>query len=152
MLDVLALLIGVVAGMRAMLAPAAVAWAARLGWLDLHAQALAVLGYRWTPWLLSLLALGELVGDKLPATPSRKTALPFAVRIASGALCGGAIGVSSGHGPVGALLGAIGAVIGTLGGAAIRANLARAFVNDRPAALIEDAVAIAAATLIMLAL
>jgi uncharacterized membrane protein len=33
-------------------------------------------------------------------------------------------------------------VVGTLGGAAIRANLARAFVRDLPAALVEDAVAI----------
>jgi uncharacterized membrane protein len=152
MLDILALLIGVIAGLRALLAPAAIAWAARLGWLDLHAPFLAFLGYRWTPWLLSLLALGELAGDKLPTTPSRKTPPAFAARIASGALCGGAIGASAGQGLVGALLGAIGAVVGTLGGAAIRANLARAFVNDRPAALIEDAVAIAAATLILFAL
>ncbi len=154
MLYLLALLIGIVAGLRAVVAPAAIAWAARLGWLDLHGSWLAFLGYRWTPWVLSLLALGEIVNDKLPNTPSRKVPPQFGARIASGALCGAAIGIGigPGHWFVGLLLGAIGAVIGTLGGAAFRANLARAFVNDRPAALVEDAVAIIAAAAIVLAL
>ena len=152
MLYVLALLIGIVAGLRAMLAPAAIAWAARLGWLDLHASWLAFLGYRWTPWLLSVLALGELVTDQLPGTPSRKVPPQFGARIVSGALCGAAIGVPTGHWAVGLLLGAIGAVLGTLGGAAMRANLSRAFVNDHPAALVEDAIAIGLAAVIVFAL
>jgi uncharacterized membrane protein len=42
-------------------------------------------------------------------------------------------------------------LIGTLGGAAFRARLAAAFGKDRPAALIEDIVAIGAAALIVLA-
>jgi uncharacterized membrane protein len=37
----------------------------------------------------------------------------------------------------------VGAVIGTLGGAAARGALARAFGNDHPAAFLEDAIAIA---------
>jgi hypothetical protein len=49
----------------------------------------------------------------------------------------------------GLIAGIIGAVIGTLGGAAFRARLAAAFGSDRPAALIEDAVAIGAAALIV---
>jgi len=52
----------------------------------------------------------------------------------------------------GLLLGVIGAVLGTLGGAAMRANLARAFVNDHPAALVEDAIAIVLAAAIVFAL
>jgi uncharacterized membrane protein len=47
--------------------------------------------------------------------------------------------------------GLIGAVVGTLGGRAARARLAASFGRDRPAALIEDAVAIGGAFLIMLA-
>ena len=152
MLYVLALLIGVVAGLRAVMAPAAIAWAARLGWLDLHGSWLAFLGYRWTPWVLSLLALGEIVNDKLPNTPSRKVPPQFGARIVSGALCGAAIGIPAGHWLPGLLLGAIGAVLGTLGGSAMRANLARAFVNDRPAALVEDAIAIVLAAVIVFAL
>jgi uncharacterized membrane protein len=49
------------------------------------------------------------------------------------------------------VLGAIGAVIGTLGGRALRARLAAALGGDRPAALIEDVIAIGGAALIVAA-
>jgi uncharacterized membrane protein len=52
----------------------------------------------------------------------------------------------------GLVAGVIGAVIGTFGGAALRARLAAGFGRDRPAALIEDAVAILGAALIVAAL
>lgn len=142
MLYLFALVIGFVAGLRAMVAPAAVAWAARLGLLDLHASWLAFFGYRWTPWILSFAALAEIVNDKLPTTPSRQVPPQFGVRVISGALCGAAVGVPAGAWIVGAILGAIGAVIGTLGGARARAAMARRFGKDLPAALIEDVVAI----------
>lgn len=142
MLYGLAFVIGIVAGLRAMVAPAAIAWAARLGWLDLHGSWIAFLGYRWTAPILTLLALAEIVNDKLPNTPSRKVPPQFGARIVSGGLCGAAIGVPAGMWWLGLLLGIAGAVAGTLGGSAIRANLARAFVRDLPAALIEDVVAI----------
>jgi uncharacterized membrane protein len=146
------LLIGIVAGLRAVTAPAAVSWAARLGWLDLASTPLAFLGYAFTPWILTVLALGELVADQLPTTPSRKQPMPFGARIVSGGLSGGAIGAGSGALVVGLLAGIAGAVIGTLGGYEFRSRLAKAFGSDRPAALIEDAVAIGGALLIMMAL
>jgi uncharacterized membrane protein len=147
----LSLVIGIVAGLRAMTAPAAVSWAARLGWLDVAASPLAFLGYAFTPWIMTVLALGELVADQLPTTPSRKQAAPFAGRILSGALSGGAIGAAHGALVVGAIVGVIGAVIGTLGGYAFRARLAAVFGRDLPAALVEDAVAIGGAILVMVA-
>jgi uncharacterized membrane protein len=52
----------------------------------------------------------------------------------------------------GLLAGIVGAIIGTLGGRAFRARLAKAFGSDRPAAFVEDAVAIGAALLIGVAL
>ena len=76
-LYVLALLIGVIAGLRAMTAPAAISWAASLGFLNLEGTWLAFLGYRWTPWIMTVLAIGELIGDQLPTTPSRKHADAF---------------------------------------------------------------------------
>ena len=146
-----ALLIGVVAGLRAMTAPAVVSWAACCGWLQLDGTWLAFLGYRWTPWILTLLALGELVTDQLPSTPARTVPVSFATRIVSGALTGAALGLAGGVPWIGALVaGAIGAVIGTLGGRAARAKLAAAFGRDRPAALVEDVVAIGAAVLIVM--
>jgi uncharacterized membrane protein len=148
----LALLIGVVAGLRTMTAPAIVSWAAHLGWLDLSGTWLAFLGNAWARGILTLLALVELVTDQLPSTPSRTVPIQFGARIATGALSGAAIGASGGVMIGGLLVGIIGAIIGTLGGRAFRARLASAFGSDRPAAFIEDAVAIGAALLIGVAL
>jgi uncharacterized membrane protein len=146
------LLIGLVGGLRSMTAPAAVSWASRIGWIDVAPTALAFFGYAFTPWVFTALALGELVIDQLPMTPSRTMPMPFGVRIVVGALCGGAIGASGGALVTGLVAGIAGATVGTLGGHALRARLAAAFGRDRPAALIEDAVAIGGACLVMVAL
>ena len=144
----LALLIGVVAGLRAMTAPAAVAWAAYLGWLDLGGSWLAFLGNVWVRLILTALALLELVTDQLPSTPSRTVPVQFGARIVTGGLSGAAIGAAGGSWVGGLLAGAAGAVVGTLGGRAFRARLAGAFGIDRPAAFVEDAVALGGALLI----
>jgi uncharacterized membrane protein len=141
----MALLIGAVAGLRTFTAPAVVSWAAHVGWLPLGDTFLAFMGYAWTPWILTLLALVELVIDQLPSAPSRKAPGGFGARIVSGALSGAAIAVPVGWLVVGGIAGIVGAVIGTLGGYAARAKLAAAFRKDMPAAFIEDAVAILAA-------
>jgi uncharacterized membrane protein len=148
----LALLIGIIAGLRAMTAPAAVSWAARLGWLHLAPTGLAFLGYAFTPWIFTALALVELVTDQLPTTPSRTVPVQFGTRILTGGLSGGAIGAAHGQLVLGVVGGVVGAVIGTLGGRAVRGRLAASFGRDLPAALIEDAVAIGGAFLIMAAL
>ncbi len=93
---ILPLLIGVIAGLRAMTAPAAISWAARLGYLDLASTSLAFLGYTFTPWIFTVLALGELVTDQLPSTPSRTVPVQFGTRIVVGALTGAAIGAHGG--------------------------------------------------------
>jgi len=143
MLYGLALLAGVVAGSRTFTALAAVSWAARLGHLDLTGSWLAFMGYVWTSWILTLLALVELVTDQLPSTPSRKTPPQFGARLVSGALSGATLGASGGSSwVVGLIAGVIGAAIGTYGGAEVRARMAKAFGRDLPAALIEDAGAI----------
>jgi len=143
----LAILIGIVTGMRAMMAPAAISWAARLGHLGLTGW-LAFLNGPWTPWLLTLLAAGELITDQLPSTPSRTVPVQFGTRLLVGAICGSAVV----GGPAGALAGVVGALIGTFGGSALRARLAKSFGNDRPAALVEDAIAIAAALFVVVSL
>jgi uncharacterized membrane protein len=148
----LSVLIGIIAGLRAMTAPAAVSWAARLGWLNLAPTSLAFLGYAFTPWIFTALALAELVTDQLPTTPSRTVPMQFGTRILTGGLSGGAIGAAHGQLMAGVVGGVIGAVMGTLGGRTARARLAASFGQDRPAALIEDAVAIGGAFLIMSAL
>ncbi|MBO9710717.1 MAG: DUF4126 domain-containing protein [Caulobacter sp.] len=150
-LYVFALLIGVIAGLRAMTAPAAVAWGAHLGFIPLQGTPLAWLGGSVAPWVFTALAALELVADQLPKTPSRKVPMQFGARIIAGAFCGAAIGFA-GHAWVGgAVAGALGAVLGTLGGAEARGRLAQAFGKDTPAALLEDAVAIGGAALVVLA-
>ncbi|WP_210496171.1 DUF4126 domain-containing protein [Microvirga antarctica] len=148
----LAGLIGVVAGLRAMMAPAVVSWVAHAGWLPLEGTWLAFLGFAYTPYILTVLAVGELITDQLPSTPSRKVPMQFGARLVSGALSGAALGIAGGSMIGGLVAGLVGAVIGTLGGAAARARLAAAFGRDLPAALVEDVVAILGAILIVVAM
>ena len=146
----LAFLIGVVAGLRSMTAPAVVSWGARLGWLHLENTWLAFLGSPITPYILSVLAIGELINDKLPKTPSRKTPVPFAARVVVGALCGAALGASSQALVGGLLAGMLGAVAGTLGSYEVRSRAVKAIGGkDLPIALLEDALAICGAFLIV---
>jgi uncharacterized membrane protein len=146
---VLAFLIGCVAGLRTMTAPAAVSWAAHLGWLPLDGTGLAFLGSAVTAWLLTAAAIAELVADQLPRTPSRKVPMQFGARIVSGAVCGAAFGIVDGSVIVGLIAGVAGAVAGTLVGSELRSRLARAVGRDLPVALLEDAVAIGAAAWIV---
>ncbi|CAN7478290.1 DUF4126 family protein [Neorhizobium tomejilense] len=152
MIYILALLIGIVAGLRAMTAPAAIAWAAYLGWLNLSGSWLAFMGTIWAVGIFTILAVVELVTDQLPSTPSRKVPQQFGARLIMGALTGAAIGTPYGGWIVGLIAGIIGAAIGTYGGAAVRAKLAASFGKDPPAAFIEDAVAIVAAYIIIASL
>ncbi len=138
-----AFLIGVVTGLRSLTAPAAVSWAAALRWLHLENTPLAFLGYAFTPYIFSLLAIGELIADQLPKTPSRKAPPGFIARILMGAMCGAAL--ASDSMVLGAVAGIAGAVVGTLGGYEARVRLSRAAGKDLPIALLEDAIAIGAA-------
>lgn len=152
MVYLLALLIGIVAGLRAMTAPAAIAWAAYLGWLNLSGSWLSFMGTIWAVGIFTILAVVELVTDQLPSTPSRKVPQQFGARLIMGALTGAAIGTPYGGWIVGLIAGIVGAAIGTYGGAAVRAKLAASFGKDPPAAFIEDAVAIIGAYLIVASL
>jgi uncharacterized membrane protein len=146
---IFAFLIGIVAGLRAFTPLAVISWAAHVGRLQLQDTWLAFLGFAATAYITTALALGELVSDKLPRTPSRKVPMQFGTRILLGALCGAALGTEAGAMLGGLFAGAVGAVVGTLGGAALRAQLARVFGKDLPAALLEDVVAIGGALLIV---
>lgn len=146
MLYIFAILIGVVAGLRAMTPLAAISWAAYLGWIDFAGTQVSFIGHIVTVLILTLLAIGELVTDQLPQTPSRKVPMQFGARILLGAIAGALL---PGNSIIGLILGAIGAVIGTLVGAELRGRLAKSFGQDRPAALIEDAIAVLGALLIV---
>ena len=139
----MALLIGVIAGLRSLTAPAVVAWGAFLLWINMNGTWASWMGNLITAVILSLLAVGELVNDKLPKTPPRTAPPVFAVRILMGGFAGAVLGTVWGYkwGGIGA--GAVGAVLGTLGGYHARKSLvAVAGGRDPPIALLEDAVAV----------
>ncbi len=149
MLYFLALLIGVVAGLRAMTAPAAVAWGAWLGWLPLAGTWAGFMGHWIAVAVFSLFAIVEFVTDQLPSTPSRKVPVQFGARLIMGGLSGAAVGAVFGVTLAGLACGVVGAVLGTYIGAAFRAALAKAFGKDLPAALIEDVIAMGGAFLLV---
>jgi uncharacterized membrane protein len=150
MIFFLCLLIGVIAGLRAATAPAAVSWAAALGWLNLEGSWASFMGAAITPYILTILAIGEIIGDKLPVAKSRKLPPSFIGRTISGAFSGAVLGIPSGNWIAGLILGAIGAVLGTLGGYEFRARLVKATGGrDLPIALLEDAIAILGALAIV---
>lgn len=146
---VLALLIGVIAGLRAMTAPAVVSWGAFLGWIDLDGKWSEWMGHPITVTVLTIFLLLELVTDQLPKTPSRKTTPQFATRLITGGFAGAVIGSAVFHTFTATGAGVIGAVLGTLGGAAVRQRLYDANNGkDRPGAFIEDVVAVGGGFLI----
>lgn len=126
-----ALGIGAVAGLRSMTAPAST--------LFTHDRRLARVA-RYA-------ALGELIADKLPFVPAR-TALPsLAFRVAIGGVCGDAVARRQHASRTGgAALGVLGAVAGTYLGYTLRSAVTRRrLVPDVVVALVEDALAVAAA-------
>src|SRR5438445_1494659 len=108
----LTFLIGVVAGLRSVTAPAVVAWAAHRNWINLRNTSLFFMGSTGAVVIFTLLAIVELIADQLPSTPSRTKPLGLIARIIFGGLSGAAIGLSGGHSFVfGAVLGAAGAMV-----------------------------------------
>jgi uncharacterized membrane protein len=136
--------IGVVAGLRSMSAPAIVAWAAHLGWINLSGSHLAFMGSAWAVGIFTLGALAEFIADQLPTTPARTTAVPLAARIVMGLLTGTCLGMAGGASPwLGALAGAIGAIAGAFGGYRARVGLVRTLqAPDFAIAIPEDLIAI----------
>jgi uncharacterized membrane protein len=147
----LAFCIGIVAGLRSLTAPAVVAWAAHLGWINLSASPLALMGSAWAVGIFTLLALVELVMDQLPKTPARTTAVPLGARIVMGLLTGACVGIAGGASLLlGALLGAVGGIAGAFGGYLARVGLVRRLqVPDFVIAIPEDLIAIGSGLLIV---
>ena len=140
-----AFVLGVACGLRALVGLAAVSWAAGSQHIPLQGTWLSFLGNRITSYISSVLAIGEIISDKLPKTPSRLVPPQFGARVVIGALTGSAIGLSHGNPAMGALAGIIGSVVGTVAGAKGRALAAKLFGRDLPAALLEDGLAVALA-------
>jgi uncharacterized membrane protein len=136
------LLLGIVTGLRSQLSVAVLAWSEPASARDTRALRLL----RSTPGrsIVALAAAGEIVGDKLPSTPSRLSPMVLGARLATGAAVG-ALAVGSVDRRTLALASAVGvagAAAGSYAGAAYRKALpARTHTPDLPWALGEDIVA-----------
>ena len=137
-----ALGLGTISGLRSTSGPAFVSRAASRGGLDLGGTRLAFLGSPRLSKALLVMALGEIVGDKLPAAPSRTALPPLLGRAASGGLVGAALFVSEGRrAATGAALGSSAAVAAAFAGESLRSLLVEKTGLPNPAvALAEDAV------------
>lgn len=139
-----AFLIGFFAGLRSLTAPAVTAWAVHLSWLRV-AHPLSLIGSIPSVVILTLLAVAELVADKLPKAPARTSAPGLIARIATGGVTGACVAVGGGQGALlGATLGAVGGIVGCFAGYQARTRLVRASgTRDLYVALLEDMVAVA---------
>src|SRR5262245_6164987 len=139
----LAFLIGFFAGLRSLTAPAVTTWAVHLGWMKVQGQ-LALMGSIPAVATFTLLAVVELVADKLPKTPSRTAPLGLIARIIMGGLTGACVAAAGGKGALlGSVIGAVGGVVGCFGGYQARTRLVKALgTPDIYVALLEDLVAI----------
>ena len=138
------ILLATATGMRTLTAITVICWAAYLGILPVEGT--------WASWMASLtavivltvLALGEYVGDTLPQTPSRTKWPLVAGRLCAGILVGVVIATVLGQPKAGGVIfGVIGALIGTYGGYRVRMFGARLFKRDLPMALLESCAALA---------
>jgi uncharacterized membrane protein len=141
----LSFLLGFVDGLRSLTAPAIVCWAAHLGWLHFAGTKLAFIDHRFTLIVFTLLAIIELVLDKLPNTPARTAPVGLIARIVLGGASGLALAVSAGMSvPLAGVIASIGAIAGAFAGYHIRrAVVFKVQMPDLVAAIAEDAIAIA---------
>jgi uncharacterized membrane protein len=133
--------------------PAIVCWAAHFGWLHFAGTKLAFLEHRSALIVFTLLAVVELILDKLPNTPARTAPVGLSARIVVGGTSGLALAIGSGIAvslPLAGVIASIGATAGTFAGYHIRhAAVLRAHLPDLIVAVAEDAITIAGGLLIV---
>lgn len=147
----LAFLLGCVDGLRSLTPPALVCWAAYLGWLHFAGTRLAFINHRSTLIVFTVLAVAELIADKLPNTPARTAPLGLIARICFGGACGLAIATVAGISlSFLVLLASIGAFVGAFVGYHTRRLIvSKVHTPDFAVAAAEDVIAISGGLLIL---
>lgn len=138
-------MLGFATGLRSMIPMAVLCWFAYNGQLSAD----------WAPWIsrlslaivFTVLALGELMADKLPRVPDRISPAPLIWRLLLAGFAGAIVATSmQGPGLEGVLLAVLGALIGAFGGYMLRRDLVQKLdCKDWHVGLAEDLVAILAA-------
>jgi uncharacterized membrane protein len=145
----LAVAIGIIAGLRALTGPAVICWIAHPGVIHLQGTRLSFMNSAAAVAIFTVLAIVEIVNDRLPKTPAPTVAVPFGENRDGN--CCRQLGMAGG-GSVSAcaVLGLVGAILGTYGGYFARTGIVKALHSpDFSIALLEDVVAIGGAILIV---
>lgn len=140
-----AFLMGAFGGLRTLTPLAVLSWAAFKHRLQVEDTQFFFLSRVVSVVIFSLMAMGELVADKLPSTPSRRRPPGFLTRVAVGAFSGMVLCEAQGLPllPMGAGIGILGAIAGTLLGYEARTRLIKLLrAPDWTVAVVEDAIAI----------
>jgi uncharacterized membrane protein len=137
-----ATVLGVLAGMRSMAAPAVLGRLSRNGALAEVTGALTLVTKPRFASATMLLALGELVADKLPVTPNRTAAGPLVGRALMGGLSGAAVCSAKRRSvSLGAFIGATAAIAAAYGAYEFRKGIGRkTHLPDAVIAIAEDVV------------
>ena len=145
-------LVGFLTGLRTMTPIAVLCWMATLGRVVTAAGWTGFVAHKISAGIFSVAALAEIVGDKLPSSPSRISPPGLIARIVFGGLCGVILASAKGYSIVaGALIGILGAVGGAFCGWFIRVRTVAALkCSDFPLAMLEDAVAVGGSILVWL--
>jgi uncharacterized membrane protein len=133
-------LLGVTTGLRSMTPMAVLCWFAYLGYLPVQGTWAEWTGLLWVAIAWTVLAVAELVADKLPHIPNRISRWPLLWRLVMGGIAG-AIAATAlvGPGIEGVLLAVIGTLLGAFGGFMVRRDLVEKMgCKDWQVALAED--------------
>lgn len=143
--------LGGLTGLRTFTPLTVLAWTLHLRFMDIPGSPLHFLHTWPAVIILTILALAELVIDKLPSTPSRLKPPGMIGRVIFGFLCGTVSAQAWGASlATCAAIGLVCAIFGALVGYEVRRGWVRSFHwHDVPVALIEDVVAIGGSILIV---
>lgn len=144
-------LLGTVTGLRTMMPMAVLCWFAYLHHLPVRGTWAFWTAHPVTVIVFTLLAAGELVGDKLPKTPDRTSPGPLMARLIFAGLVGAIVAAGlRGSGTEGVILAVVGAGVGAFGGYLVRRELVEWLgCKDWYVAVVEDALALVCAIFAM---
>ena len=141
-----AVLVGIIAGMRSMSAPALISdHFSKEPSREFEASPLRVLTSPTSAAVLKTLAVGEMLADKTPFVPDRIATPSLAFRAVSGSVCGAAVCTAERErAGVGAVIGAAAAAASTFAFYYLRREIgARSGLPDPILGLTEDALVVA---------
>jgi uncharacterized membrane protein len=152
---IVAFLLGLVAGIEAFVALAAVSWAAYFGHFPVAGTHFAFMAHIATPIILTLLAIAEIIYVRTPRSAGNKDFAPkLVLRIFLGAFVGAVIGSSHQSNALfdSAACGAIGAIASTFGSTVLFELFQKCLNNERRASIALNTLAVLAGLLVLIPL